>query len=70
MFPQYWGIGCHGKMKVKVVQDMFLKQSQTSLRNIVPEQLIQWSHVIRKLDGIASFVINGIEAMGEIKTNS
>ena len=57
-------------MKVKVFQDMFLKQSQISLRNIVPEQLIQWSHVIWKLDDIASFVINGIETMGEIKTNS
>ena len=49
---------------------MFLKQSQTSLRNIVPEQLIQWSHVTWKLDGIASFVINGIEARGERKTNN
>ena len=49
---------------------MFLKQSQTSLRNIVPEQLIQWSHVTWKLDSIASFVINGIEARDERKTNS
>ena len=49
---------------------MFLKQSQTSLRNIVPEQLIQWSHVTWKLDGIASFVNNGIEARGERKTNN
>ena len=49
---------------------MFLKQSQTSLRNIVPEQLIQWSHVTWQLDGIASFVINGIEARGERKTNN
>ena len=52
---------------------MFLKQSQTSLRNIVPEQLIQWSHVTWKLDGIsyiASFVINGIEVRGEWKTNN
>ena len=49
---------------------MFLKQSQTSLRNIVPEQLIQWSHVTWKLDGIASFVIDGIEARGERKTNN
>ena len=46
---------------------MLLKQSQTSLRNIVPEQ---WSHVAWKLDGIASFVINGIEARGERKTNN
>ena len=49
---------------------MFLKQIQTSLRNIVPEQLIQWSHVTWKLDGIASFVINGIEARGERKTDN
>ena len=49
---------------------MFLKQSQTSLRNIVPEQLIQWSHVTWKLDGIASFVIDGIEARSERKTNN
>ena len=49
---------------------MFLKQSQTSLRNIVPEQLLQWSHVTWKLDDIASFVINGIEARGERKTNN
>ena len=49
---------------------MFLKQIQTSLRNIVREQLIQWSHVTWKLDGIASFVIDGIEARGERKTNN
>ena len=49
---------------------MFLKQRQTSLRNIVLEQLIQWSHMTWKLDGIASFVINGIEARGERKTNN
>ena len=49
---------------------MFLKQSHTSLRNIVPEQLIQLSHVTWQLDGIVSFVINGIEAKGEIKTNN
>ena len=30
-----------------------MKQSLTSLRNIAPEQLIQWSHVTLKLDGIA-----------------
>ena len=35
---------------------MFLKQRQDSSRNIVPEQLIQWSPVKLKLDGIASFV--------------
>ena len=54
----------------EVLQDMFLKQSQTSLRNIVPEQLIQWSYVTLKLDGNASFVIKGIEARGERKTKS
>ena len=43
----------------EVLQDMFLKQSQTSLRNIMPEQLIQWSYVTLKLDGIASFLIKG-----------
>ena len=35
---------------------MFLK---ASLRNIVPEQFVQWSHMTLKLD--ASFVINRIE---------
>ena len=48
----------------EVLQYMFL----TSLRNIVPEQLIQWSYVTLKLDGIASFVIKGIEARGKRKT--
>ena len=46
---------------------MFLKQRQDSSRNIVPEQLIQWSPVKLKLDGIASFVIKGIEARDERK---
>ena len=49
---------------------MFLKQRQTSLRSIVPEQRIQWSHVTWTLDGIASFVINGIEETGGRKTNN
>ena len=44
---------------------MILKQRQNSSRNIVPEQPIQWSPVKLKLDGIASFVINGIEARDE-----
>ena len=34
-----------------------------SLRNIVPEQFIQWSHATLQLD--ASFVIKGIEASRE-----
>ena len=60
-----------GKMKVrKVMKDMFLKQRQDSSRNIVPEQLIQWSPVKFKLDGIASFVIKGIEARDERKIKS
>ena len=44
-----------GKMKV-----MFLKQNYS--RNIVPEQLIQWSPMKLKLYGIGSFVIEGIDA--------
>ena len=39
---------------------------KASLRNIVPEQFVQWSHMTLKLD--ASFVIKGIEASGERKT--
>ena len=54
----------------KGFQDMFLKQRQDSSRNIVPEQLIQWSPVKLKLDGIASFVIKGIEARDERKIKS
>ena len=53
-----------------VLHDMFLKQSQTFLRNIVPEQLIQWSYVTLKLNDIASFVIKRIKARGERKTKS
>ena len=49
---------------------MFLKQRQDSSRNIVPEQLIQWSPVKLKLDDIASFVIKGIEARDERKIKS
>ena len=40
---------------------MFLKQRQDYSRNIVPEQLIQWSPVKLKLDGIASFVSKGLK---------
>ena len=36
----------------------------------MPEQLIQWSPVKLKLDGIASFVIKGIEARYERKIKS
>ena len=36
----------------------------------MPEQLIQWSPVKLKLDGIASFVIKGIEARDKRKTKS
>ena len=50
----------------EVLQYIFL----TSLRNIVPEQLIQWSYVTLKLDGVASFVIKGIEARGKRNTTS
>ena len=53
-----------GRWRSEVLQYMFLKQSHTSLRNIVPEHLIQKSHVILKLDGIASF-IKRIEASDE-----
>ena len=49
---------------------MFLKQRQDSSRNILPEQLIQWSPVKLKLDSIASFVIKGIEARDERKIKS
>ena len=75
MFPQHWGISCWEAVSwedegQKVIQDIFLKQSQTSSRNIVPKQLIQWSHVTLKLDGIASVVIKGINARGERNTKS
>ena len=36
----------------------------------MPEQLIQWSPVKLKLDGIGSFVIKGIEARYERKIKS
>ena len=36
----------------------------------MPEQLIPWSHVKLKLDGIASFVIKGIEARDNRKIKS
>ena len=49
---------------------MFLKQRQNSSRNIVPEQLIQWSPVKLKLYDIASFVIQGIEARDKRKIKS
>ena len=39
---------------------------KASLRNIVPEQFVRWSHMTLKLD--ASFVIKTIEARGEGKT--
>ena len=49
---------------------MSLKQSHTSLRNIVSEHLIQWSRLILKINSIASFIIKGIEASDERKTKS
>ena len=36
----------------------------------MPEQLIQWSPVKLKLDGIAAFVIKGIEARDMRKIKS
>ena len=39
---------------------------KASLRNIVPEQVVWWSHMTLKLD--ASFVVKTIEARGEVKT--
>ena len=39
---------------------------KASLRNIVPEQLVRWSHMTLKLD--VSFVIKWIEARWERKT--
>ena len=61
----------HGKMRVrKFFKICLLKQNKTYLRNIVPEQLIQLNHVTLQLDGIASFVIKGIEARSERKANS
>ena len=59
----------HSRVK-KGFQDMFLKQRQNSSRNIVSEQLIQWSSAKLKLDGIASFVIQGIEAIFKRKIKS
>ena len=49
---------------------MFLNQKQNSSRNIVPEQLIQWSPVKLKQDDIGSFVIKGIEARYDRKIKS
>ena len=75
IFPQLWDINCWEALSwedegQKGFQDMFLKQWQNSSRNIVPEQLIQWSPVKLKLDGIASFVIKGIEARDKRKIKS
>ena len=75
MFPQHWGIRCWEALSWEdegqnVLQDMFLKQSQTSLRNIVQNNSFNGIMWHKKLDDIASFVIKGIEARGERKTNS